>query len=173
MKDDLLRMLPERIQLDLLWSASDQTKNFAQFRDLVVAASAKILNIQRPQRGIHQVADEQTDIPARLPANMEPLDMAMFEGASNAGDLIAAFQKYKAMKGNNGGGNGGQRRRDTRRQESGDRPPRKCPNCGKEHAARACPEPPVPVDQRRCWTYGGKHLARDCPQKGKNSGRAV
>ena len=177
-KDDLLRVLPERIQLDLPWSASDQTKDFVQFRDLVVAASAKILNIQRPQRGIHQVASEQQDIPARMPANMEPQDLAMFEGVSNAEDLTAAFQKYKNMKGNNGGGNGGLRpRRDTRqrdaRQESGDRSLRKCANCGKEHAARVCPEPPVPVDQRRCWTCGEKHMARDCPQKGKNNGRAA
>ena len=67
MKDDLSRMLPERVQLDLLWSASDQTKGFTQFRDLVVTASAKMLNIQKPQRGIHQVAPEQPGVNARLP----------------------------------------------------------------------------------------------------------
>ena len=136
MKDDLLRMLPERIQMDLLWSASDQSKTFCEFRDLVVAASAKILNIQRPGRGIHQVESEQPGIPARVPPDMEPQDVAAFEGISSAEDLIAAFQRYNKMKGNNGGTGGYKLRRDTRpqRQDSGDRPPRKCPNCGKEHA---------------------------------------
>ena len=170
MKDDLLRMLPERIQLDLLWSASDQSKNFAQFRDLVVTASAKMLNIQKPQRGIHQVAPEQPEVNARLPANIEMEDLAMFEGVTNTDDLIAAFQRYnKAKSGNNNGGTGGkfQQRRDTRQQRQTDtRPARKCPNCGESHEARSCPKPTVAVSDRKCWTCGEKHMAKDCPKKG-------
>ena len=54
MKNDLLRMLPERMQLDLMWQSADKDKSFAQFRDIVVTQSARIINVQRPQRGIHQ-----------------------------------------------------------------------------------------------------------------------
>ena len=61
MKDDLLRLLPEKVQLDLMWNASEASLGFAQFRDLVVQKSARIMNIQMPQRSIHQVSE---DIPA-------------------------------------------------------------------------------------------------------------
>ena len=70
MKGDLLRLLPGKIQLDLLWQASDAWKSFIEFRDIVVSASARMLNIQRPQRGIHQVAAEEPVINARLPADV-------------------------------------------------------------------------------------------------------
>ena len=100
----------------------------------------------------------------------------MFEGVSNADDLIAAFQKYRIMRGNNGGGTGGfKHRRDTRpaRQDTATRPPRKCANCGESHEARVCPNPAVAVEDRKCWTCGLKHMSRDCPQKGKVMGRPV
>ena len=48
MKDDLMRMLPGKMQLDLMWDAQDETKHFIQFRAIVVNAVAKMLNIQRP-----------------------------------------------------------------------------------------------------------------------------
>ena len=44
MKDDLLRMLPERMQLDLLWQKADANVGFSEFRDTVVTQSARVMN---------------------------------------------------------------------------------------------------------------------------------
>ena len=104
MKNDLLRMLPEKMQLDLMWNASEESMSFSQFRDLVVAKSAKVLNIQKPRRGIHQIAEEPEPIFARPPEGMETSELAMFEGVTNADELVAAFQNFQAKK---NGGNGG------------------------------------------------------------------
>ena len=84
MKNDLLRLLPEEIQLDFMWGASEDTMGFVQFRDLVAKGSARILIIQKLQRGIHQLAEGPTAVPAKLPAGMGPEDLAMFEGVTNA-----------------------------------------------------------------------------------------
>ena len=98
----------------------------------------------------------------------------MFNDVTNADELIAAFQNFKATK------NGKARRSPTgqfqmRRQnpQSGDRPPRKCPNCGEAHEARTCPKPSVAVSDRKCWTCGEKHMAKDCPKKGQRSIKAI
>ena len=178
MKDDLLRMLPEKMQLDLLWQASKVEVGFSEFRDHVVAQCARVMNIQKPHRGIHQVEQEAPAIHARLPDGMVSEDLAMFEDVTNADELIAAFQNFKSKK-NGNGGNGGrgkdgkfQARRDTRPQ-SGDRPPRKCANCGEQHEARTCPKPSVAVEDRKCWTCGQKHMAKDCPMKGKAPIKAI
>jgi hypothetical protein len=99
MKNDLLRILPERMQLDLMWNASEETMEFPQFRDLVVAKSSKVLNIQKAPRSIHQVAEEPAPVFARPPEGMEANELAMFEGVTNADELIAAFPNFKAKKG--------------------------------------------------------------------------
>ena len=56
------------------------------------------MNIQKPHRGLHQVGDEQPAIHARLPEGMESEDLAMFNDVTNADELIAAFQNFKAKK---------------------------------------------------------------------------
>ena len=96
MKDDLLRLLPERIQSDLLWDAANIDVSFAKFRDIVVSQTARLLDITRPQRGIHQVGDEAPAQNFRAPEGMGTEEMAMFENVYNAAELIAAFQNFKA-----------------------------------------------------------------------------
>ena len=96
MKDDLLRMLPEKMQLDLLWQASKVEVGFSEFRDHVVAQCARVMNIQKPNRGIHEIAAEAPAVHARLPEGMGLEDLAMFEDVTNADELIAAFQHFKA-----------------------------------------------------------------------------
>ena len=94
MKDDLLRMLPERMQLDLLWQKADKDVGFCEFRDTVVTQSARAMNIQKPTRGIHEVNDaEVPTINARAPEGMDSNELAMSEGVTNADELIAAFQE--------------------------------------------------------------------------------
>ncbi len=105
----------------------------------MVAQCARVMNIQKPSRGIHQVVAEAPAVNARLPEGMGLEDLAMFEDVTNADELIAAFQNFKAKK-NGGTGGKWQPRRDTRpqRQQSGEgtRPPRKCANCGKTQPER-------------------------------------
>ena len=55
MKDDLPRTLQGKMQLDLLWNASDRNVSFTDFRDLVVTQSARVMVFQEPTRGVHQV----------------------------------------------------------------------------------------------------------------------
>ena len=90
----------------------------------------------------------------------------MFEGISGVEDLVAAFQKWNENKKVTGGR--ALRSDQVAKQQSGDRPPRKCANCGEAHEARTCPKPAVAVSERRCWTCGEKHMSRDCPNKGKS-----
>ena len=99
MKDDLLRMLPEQMQLDLLWQKADANVGFSEFRDTVATQSARVMNIQKPQRGIHQVDEpEPAPIYARAPEGMEASELAMLEGVTNADELIAAFQNPKGKR---------------------------------------------------------------------------
>ena len=100
----MLRLLPEKIQSDLLWNAANVDVSFAKFRDTVVSQTARLLNIKKPHRGIHQVGEEAPVIHARAPDNMEPAELAMFENVTNTEELIAASQSYKQRKGAASGG---------------------------------------------------------------------
>ena len=68
MKDDLFAILPEKLQTDLLWKASDLSMSFAEFRDLVVTQSARVLAVQRPQKPVRVVCEESTTRQARVAA---------------------------------------------------------------------------------------------------------
>ena len=98
MKDDLLRLLPEKIQSDLLWDAANLDVSFTKFRDIVVSQTDRLLNIKKPQRGIHQVGDEAPAQNPRAPEGMESEAIAMFENVNDTDELIAAFQNFKAWK---------------------------------------------------------------------------
>ena len=74
--------------------------------------------------------------------------------------------------------NGGPRKPAAQRGDNDrQRPPRKCPNCGKEHEAgtRVCPHPSVQVTDRPCWTCGKKgHTSQACPdRKAKGTIKAI
>ena len=89
-------LLPERIQSDLLCNAANIDVSSAKFRDIVVSQTARLLNIKRPQRGIHQVGDEAPAQNSRAPGGMGTEEMAMFENVPNTEDLIAAFQHRRS-----------------------------------------------------------------------------
>ena len=167
LKSDLLAILPAGLRENLLWQASD-TGNFQKFRDMVVAQAAKV-TLNRRKMAVHHVQEEQ-------PAEEESIsDILANNAGSTVEEIIAALQRY--------GRNGVRRptgprtatredRRDrtaTREDRRDDRPPRKCPNCGKVHADRKCPEPPVPLEKRKCWGCGeAGHTSAECPlKKGK------
>jgi hypothetical protein len=180
MKDDLLRILPEKMQLDLLWHATKEDIGFAEFRDHIVSQSALVMNVTKPHnRGIHQVAGESPPIPAKMPADIEAEDMAFFEGITDAEGLIAAFQKYNAYKKNGTGSapRSPQQRNDQRpprpqRQQYGDS--KKCANCGGDHDKSACSKPVLAYGDRLCWTCGQKGCnAKTCPNKPKGPIKAI
>ena len=136
------------MQQGLLWDASGRNVGSSELRDIVVTQSARAMNIQRPQRGIHQIAVKTRLINARPPEGMGPEELSMSEGITKPGELIAAFQNTIAR--NNGSGNG--RPEPTRndrppRQQTGDRPLRKCANCGHTHEGK-CNVAEVPRGQR-------------------------
>ena len=70
MKDDMLRILPERMQSDLMWHSKDKDISFDEFRDLVVAASARFVSIQRPPGRVQGLDNDNHD-PPPLPENDE------------------------------------------------------------------------------------------------------
>jgi hypothetical protein len=101
--------------------------------------------------------------------------MAALSSDLDPDDMLAAINKWKT-KFNRGGAAGARRdtrpRRDTapRREANpraaGDRPARRCPNCGETHADRKCPKPSVAFGDRTCWTCGKKnHTSAQCPDK--------
>ncbi len=57
---------------------------------------------------------------------------------------------------------------------AGERRPRKCPNCNKEHTERICAHPAISVEKRLCWHCNGMgHQANKCPHKGKPMIKAI
>ncbi len=165
MKDDMLHVLPEKIQSDLLWHSKDEGISFSEFRDLVVNVASRLMAIQRPSRPIHGV-DEEAAVKEE-PQN-EGTQMNL-DSYGNVEDLVAAFERHKAGRGKRPyvpPRREAAARRDAPREQA-QRRPRKCPNCGEEHEARACPKPPVAIADRRCWTCNKPgHSSRDCKEKG-------
>ena len=58
MKDNMLEILPGKLQTDFLWHSKDKDVGFNEFRNLVVTVSARLMNLQRPSRPLRGVASE-------------------------------------------------------------------------------------------------------------------
>ena len=168
MKDDLLNVLPEKLQSDLLWNSKDKDVTFSEFRDLVVTVASRLMAIQKPPRPIQGVHDEN-DHQSQL---QDHEGIMNFDSYENVDDLVAAFQDHQAGRGRRPyvpPRRPGAPRREAapRRDAVPPRRPRKCPNCGEEHEARVCPKPPVALADRKCWGCGKPgHSSRDCKEKG-------
>ena len=103
MKDDVLAILPEKLQTDFLWNASDLSMSFAEFRDLVVTHSAWVLAVQRPQRPVRVDSEESTTRQARVaPASGTPQREEALEDEIPE-EFVAAFQRLQAKIGKLGG----------------------------------------------------------------------
>ena len=143
-KSDLLRILPETLQDNLLWRATDPGP-YAQFRDMIKAQAARTL-LNKRRLPVHAVAQGQEPKPE---ANGD-IDLG---SVTNMEELLAVMKRFGARKPGN---------------EPDKRGARKCPNCGEEHKDNKCPHPPVAVADRKCWTCGKKgHSNRDCPERKK------
>ncbi len=171
MKADLLAVLPGELRETLLWKTTEEDVSYQQFRDHVLTQAGRVL-MNRKKLPIHAVDDgsgdddDENDLTDILTA------IQKFQHGGCDADLVAAVQRFQR-------GRGGrfQRRNPGRTsppppRPAEDRPPRKCPNCGKTHAGR-CTAAPVSPDERPCWTCGKKgHVSRNCPDK-KREGSAV
>ncbi len=171
MKSDLLAVLPTDLREALLWKASDEGP-FYKFRDMVLTQAAKIL-MNRRRLPIHAVDIGEISTMEGLIAAFNRLNRNDDDDESDIGEistvegLIAAFNRLN-RNGRAGGGGGGVKGTIKQAPRAGDPPrrPRRCANCGKEHAALKCPEPPVAVSDRKCWVCEKKgHIGRDCPDK--------
>ena len=99
MKDDMLRIPPERMQSDLMWHSKDKDISFDEFRDLVVTASARLLSIQRPPGRVQGLDNDNHDAPPPPPETDEAAMRAVLAGISNADGVIAAFQRHQRRGG--------------------------------------------------------------------------
>ena len=166
MKDELLNLLPEKLQSDLLWHSKDTNVSFIDFRDRIVSVSSRLLAIQRPHgRPLQGVKEEQPE--SEDPPAMEEDAMDAIRSATNVEDMIAAFQRIQPRD---------NRTQRTRPPRKNDDPkdtfgnPRKCPNCNESHPERICPKPSIAKEDRKCWTCGKSgHSSAACPNK-KSSG---
>ena len=167
MKDDLLNVLPEKLQADLLWHAKDSDTEFHKFRDTIVGVSARLVAMQKPNQRPLQGVQEGSNgdgvayrlTPGTDAGTEETEVLELIKGVSNVDDLIAAFQKINGKRRPPG---------PNRTKDASDtfRNPRKCPNCGEVHAERICPKPSVAVGDRKCWTCGKTgHSSAQCPNK--------
>ena len=184
MKDDLMQMLPEKIQSDLMYHSKHKSISFSEFRDLVVMTSARLLSIQRPTGRLQGVDEEHKDGPPpalfRPPAGAEEdgIDFnAMLAGVSDVEGLVAAFQKYQRGRTQRPPNPRSAPRSDRDpNAPKPDRGPRKCPNCGEEHGdgVRVCPKAAVAVSERPCWLCKKVgHMSRDCPSKKAGGLKAI
>ena len=159
-KSDLLAILPVEIREHLLWYATDSNRSFLEFRDLVLTQTNKILHTRRklPTHGMvddsHGDAEEHAAIPLDQPIN-------------SIEDLIAVINRLQNRGGNRFNRNQQNGWQPPPPKAIGDRPPRKCANCGQTHPG-PCGQPRVPPDQRPCWRCGKKgHVSAKCTEAGK------
>ena len=161
LKADLLAIIPGELRENLLWQASDN-EPFTKFRDMVINQAAKVM-LNRRRLPVHNVDADTND--------------AHDDDSGIGFNEITTLEELLAMI----NGKNGRRRPQDRTRSAQDRTRggnetrgrRKCPNCGKEHAALKCPEPPVPKEKRLCFGCGKPgHPARDCPER-KNAIKAI
>ncbi len=160
MKNDLLRILPESLQGELLWRATDPGP-YTRFRDVVRAQASRTL-LTRRRLPLHNVEDDLRE-QLRAAAHGAGEDDEDEPPMETVEDLIAAFRNGKFQP---------RQRRD--RQNPSARLPRRCANCGKEHKELKCPHPAVAVEDRVCWNCGKKnHQAKNCPEQKANRSAKV
>ena len=148
-KSDLLRLLPEHLQDNLLWRATDPGP-YIQFRDMIKAQAARTL-LNRRRLPIHTVAE----------ASPPSQDDEMHE------ELMAVMKKFNFRNA----------KRQPPRQPGSPaaaaaaaRAPRFCPNCSGSHPETRCPHPDVDRGQRTCWTCKKSgHSNKNCPQRASKS----
>ncbi len=181
MKADLLAVLPSEIRETLLWKTTEEAVSYQQFRDHVLTQAGRVLMNRRklPVHAVEEEAHEDSD-----GNSLEDL-LAALQHAAQTGDgqaIAAVIQKFQRRSAGGrfqprrqGGDGGGQPPRQSpagqpRQSPAGDRPPRKCPNCGKTHAGR-CTAPTVSTSDRPCWTCGKLgHLSKDCSERKQGGG---
>ncbi len=166
LKSDLLRILPKEIRELLLWHSTNVGVSFQQFRDTIVAQTAQVLMNRGTQRSVHSVEQRQAEcrdaVMRLINGGNENGDEGSSEKDQGLDEFIAAINR---MRGQPGGRPAVTRPRTDLAVQRG---PRKCANCGQEHAERKCPHPPVPVGDRLCWFCKGKgHTSRDCEKRKK------
>ena len=152
-KSDLLRILPEHLQDNLLWRATDPGP-YIQFRDMIKAQAARTL-LNRRRLPIHTVAE------ASPPSQDD--EMPDLRSVTNLEELMAVMKKFNFRNG----------KRPPPRQPGSPaaaaasaRAPRMCPNCGGSHPETRCPHPGVDRGQRTCWTCKKNgHSNKNCPQR--------
>ena len=166
MKSDLVRILPEHLQVDLLWRATDPGP-YTRFRDMVKTQAARTL-LNRRRLPVHALGEGSlAEAHAHAPgAVTEPSN-----SLSAIEELLAAFRR--GDKGRGKGGGAATRGDDNRGRGDDNGGPRKCPNCTKEHKELKCPYPKVEVKDRACWTCGKTgHSSANCPDK-KTANRSL
>ncbi len=172
MKADLLAVLPGELRETLLWKTTEEDVSYQQFRNHVLTQAGRVL-MNRKKLPIHalDVDDLGGDGDENGFADIIAAIQKLQQDGCDA-DLVAAIQRFQR-----GGGGRFQRRSpggapSPPPRPAEDRPPRKCPNCGKTHAGRCTAAPVSPAD-RPCWTCGKKgHVSRNCPDK-KREGSAI
>jgi len=176
-KNDLLQVLPGELSELMLWMATDQGKNFQEFKEHIIVMSGKILFNKR-KSPLHSVAPGEQASAAAVPQQDDGGDAELMAALNTADpeEMLQAVMKWKGKFNRGGGGGGGARRpRDDRRAapKVGDRPQRRCPNCGEQHEKKDCTKPQVAFKDRLCWTCGGKdHTSAQCT-KGKGPIKAI
>ena len=179
-KSDLLAILPPELQEPLLWKATDPDATYEKFRDMVQSQTAKLLMHGR-RLPVHAVRSDMADERDSGTFSSGSWGPGPRDGGDNedAEDIIAVLRRM--IQGNRGprsagapGSRSAPPRRDDRPappRRDGDRPARKCPNCGGEHPMSQCTQPRVDPSERKCWGCGGKgHNFANC--KTVRSGRA-
>ncbi len=176
MKTDLLAIPPAKIRESLLYHSQDENNSFEKFRDIVLAQTQKILQLQNPKGLNLNVVDDPKDIME------EPGEIDM-NSISSMEDLVAMVKRFHGQnrtrvarrddRRREGGGQQDQRRPGGVGQPGGqrDRRPRRCPNCGQEHESLKCPKPPVAIADRKCWSCNkAGHTSARCPEKRASAG---
>ncbi len=168
MKADLLAVLPAELRETLLWKTTEEDVSYQQFRDHVLTQAGRVL-MNRRKLPIHALDVEEPDGDDNGLADIIAAIHKLQHDGCEA-DLVAAIQRFQR-----GGGGRFQRRgpggtSPPPPRPAEDRPPRKCPNCGKTHAGRCTAAQVSPAD-RPCWSCGKKgHVSRNCPDKKRENG---
>ena len=154
LKSDLLAILPDKLSTDIviIRQATDRAVGFDVFRDFALATTTRLLFEQRRRGGAAVHAVEPDVQCVRCNDEFEEETTDAYDGE---GSFIGAFTRVNKKAG--GGGDKPNRfqkkppasgtAQDTRR------PPRRCPNCSKEHAGE-CNEPKRAYADITCWICG-------------------